>query len=182
MKFSRFILVSLAAIALSGLISSCKSHKKVVADSGSMTEKQIETKIKKETKTTALRTKIVEECKDWIGTPYKYGKSEKGEATDCSGMILVVYEEITGIKLPRNSAKQAEYCHQVTIEEILPGDLVFFATGKDPEKVSHVGLMMDKNNFVHASSSKGVVISEMSNPYYKRTFIKYGRIPDMKGK
>ncbi len=88
------------------------------------------------------------------------------------------YEKVTGIKLPRNSAQQKEFCNSLRKGDVLPGDLVFFATGKDPEKVSHVGIMIDDNRFIHASSSKGVVVSDASQPYYQRTFKGFGRVPD----
>ena len=57
------------------------------------------------------------------------------------------------------------------------GDLVFFATGKDPEKVSHVGILVDDNSFIHASTSKGVVVSRLHTPYYISRLIMYGRVP-----
>lgn len=123
------------------------------------------------------REKIVKEASDWLGTPYAYGKAEKGEGCDCSGMVLVVYEKITGVRLPRNSAQQKDFCKNLKKEDVKKGDLCFFATGKDPDKVSHVGIMIDEANFIHASSSKGVVISDITQPYYIRTFKGYGRIP-----
>ncbi|MCH5234981.1 MAG: C40 family peptidase [Muribaculaceae bacterium] len=124
--------------------------------------------------------KIADESLKWIGTPYKYGHSEKGVATDCSGMVIILYRDIADIKLPRNSAEQADFCDKLKEKDIQPGDLVFFATGKDKKKVSHVGVMIDGCKFVHASASKGVILSEMTTPYYQRTFIKYGRVPGMK--
>ena len=123
------------------------------------------------------REKVIAEAMTWIGTPYKYGHQNKGVATDCSGMVMVVFEEATGLKIPRNSAKQAEFCEVLSVKHILPGDLVFFATGKDKGKVSHVGIMIDEVQFIHASSSKGVTISSMATPYYQKAFLKYGRIP-----
>lgn len=122
--------------------------------------------------------KVAKEAKEWLGTPYRYAGYEKGEGTDCSGMVLSVYLDATGIKLPRNSAKQAEFCESVAGDELKIGDLCFFATGKDPNKVSHVGIMLDEDNFIHASTSKGVVISQLSSPYYVRTFMGFGHVPD----
>lgn len=158
-----------------GGFTSCKSHKKSKTED-IVKEHTLPVKGKKDKKST-IGEKIAEECITWIGTPYGYGRSEKGVSTDCSGMVLVVYLQIADVKMPRNSAKQAEFCHDIKEHEIEPGDLVFFATGKDKNKVSHVGVMIDGKKFVHASSSKGVVISEMTTPYYQRNFIKYGRVP-----
>lgn len=55
---------------------------------------------------------------------------------------------------------------------------MFFATGHDPEKISHVGIMIDDVCFVHASTKKGVIVSRIDTPYYIRTFIMFGRVPD----
>jgi len=124
--------------------------------------------------------RIVEEAYTWIGTPYKYACAEKGRSTDCSGMVMKVYEEVLGLKLPRNSAKQAEFCKEMNAGDVDAGDLVFFATGRDKSKVSHVGIVIDNENFIHASASKGVVVSKFANNYYQRTFVKFGRVPNMK--
>lgn len=119
---------------------------------------------------------LVEEAITWIGVPYTYAKSDKKEGTDCSGLVLRVYLDVLDVKLPRNSAKQAEFCKKINKKDVEPGDLVFFATGKDPDKISHVGMMIDKENFIHASSKKGVVISQLDTPYYIRTFRQAGRV------
>lgn len=115
----------------------------------------------------------------WMNTPYGYGKNEKGVASDCSGMVLSVYEKTTDIKLPRNSAKQAEFCNKLDESEVKTGDLVFFATGRDPEVISHVGIMIDSDKFIHASTKKGVIISEINTPYYIRTFKMFGHVPGL---
>lgn len=119
---------------------------------------------------------IAKEAYNWLGTPYAYAKSEKGKGTDCSGMVMKIYEEVGGCKIPRNSSKQAEFCHRLTNKDVGIGDLVFFATGKDSDKVSHVGIMVGDEDFIHASSSKGVVKSKINTPYYQRTFKMFGRI------
>lgn len=152
--------------------ASCKSH-------GPHQEKDIDKKDAvvriKDNKTPNNR--IVDEALTWMDTPYGYAMSEKGQGTDCSGMVMRVYLDIAGIKLPRNSAKQAEFCQRLKVDDVVAGDLVFFATGKDTERISHVGIMLDDVNFIHASTSKGVVISKVNSPYYTRTFKMYGRVP-----
>lgn len=122
--------------------------------------------------------KVVKEAMEWLGTPYKYGGAEKGKAADCSGMVMSAYLEATGIKLPRNSAKQAEFCKKISGDDLEIGDLCFFATGKDPNRISHVGIMIDNETFIHSSTSKGVVTSKITTPYYTRTLIQFGRVPD----
>lgn len=120
---------------------------------------------------------ILEEAYTWLGTPYTYAMQDKGIGTDCSGMVMSIYQKVIGCKLPRNSAKQAEYCQRIKEKNARIGDLVFFATGKDPDKISHVGIIVDEDNFIHASTSKGVVISKLHTPYYTGCLKMYGRVP-----
>lgn len=162
------------------MMASCKSHKKAHKGDDFKIEDTVEVNYKHlKGHNSKIRQKIAEESLTWLGTPYGYGHCEKGVATDCSGLVIAVYELITEIKLPRNSAEQAEYCNKLKERDVETGDLVFFATGKDKKKVSHVGIMLDGEKFIHASGSKGVIISEMTTPYYRRTLIKYGRVPDL---
>ncbi len=173
---SAIFAISLTTLAL----TSCRSSKK--ADS-TFYDSQLE-QIKKDrdkndkdhSQVSKSAKKIVKEAYGWLGTPYGYGKAEKGVACDCSGMVMSVYEKVTGVKLPRNSAKQQEFCKNLKKKDVREGDLCFFATGKDPDKVSHVGIMVDDKNFIHASTSKGVVVSDITQPYYVRTFKGYGRV------
>lgn len=174
-KKYQYWLVSLLVICVG--FSSCKSHKKARVEGSVIVEDVIEIKPHKGKKEKSVGDKLAKESLTWIGTPYGYGRSDKGVATDCSGMVLKVYEKVTEIKLPRNSAEQAAFCDDIDEGEVESGDLVFFATGKDKHKVSHVGIMLNRVEFVHASGSKGVIQSEMTTPYYKRNFVKYGRVP-----
>jgi lipoprotein Spr len=154
-------------------LSSCRSSKKIDSEKHPKSHTE-QIQVGKSSKT---QKKIIEEAETWIGTPYQYAHAEKGEGTDCSGMVMSVYESVTGVKLPRNSAKQAEFCQEIDAEDVETADLIFFATGKDPDRISHVGIVIDNERFIHASSTKGVVISNFTTPYYQRTFRKFGRVP-----
>lgn len=162
-----WIFMSMLVVMLSG----CKSHKQEV--SGVPSQEVVDANAS----LSDLQISIVEEAMTWMGTPYQYAGENKGRGTDCSGMVMKVYETATGERLPRNSAKQSEYCRTISRKDVQTADLVFFATGKDPSKVSHVGIMLDSNRFIHASSSKGVVISDINTPYYVKTLKKFGRVP-----
>ena len=171
-SFMRLAIRIVLSLILVSSLASCHSSKKITSSPGHPEVEEIH--IGKGNKS---QKKIIEEAYTWLGTPYKYAKAEKGEGTDCSGMVMMVYKEATGEKIPRNSAKQAEYCTPVNAEDVDMGDLVFFATGKDPERVSHVGIVIDSDSFIHASSSKGVVVSKLSSNYYQRKFRMFGRVP-----
>lgn len=126
--------------------------------------------------------RLEKEARRWLGTPYKYGgQTRKG--TDCSGMVMTVFEEVTGIKLPRDSRSQQEFCIPVTKKELSAGDLVFFSSSKSNARVSHVGLYIGNGEFIHASSSRGVIISRLDEPYYVSHYHSGGRVPALsKGK
>ena len=163
-------------VAISLLLSGChKSTKKdkIVVET---IETTVDIKEKKNNKK-GENEKLAEEALTWVGTPYRYGASEKGKATDCSGLVLMVYKKIANVDMPRNSAKQAQFCKKISKKEVKPGDLVFFAIGSNKNEISHVGVMIDEIRFVHASASKGVIISEMTTPYYERNFKMYGKVP-----
>lgn len=166
------------AFAMIFLLASCSSRHAVVKRGGKETQREIVSDVNHSLKNLrGMRREIVKEALSWEGTPYKYASADKVEGTDCSGMVLRVYETVAQVKLPRNSGKQSEFCETIRMKDLQPGDLVFFATGKDPSRVSHVGVMLDENHFIHASTSKGVVISDITTPYYQRTFICCGRVP-----
>lgn len=129
---------------------------------------------------TGEQRKIVKEAKSWLGTPYAYAMSDKGTGTDCSGFVLRVFESSINYSLPRNSAKQAEFCEEIAPEKATTGDLLFFGTGSDPLKVSHVGILIDQDKFIHCSTSKGVVETPVTSPYFSQRLLKIGRLPKQK--
>lgn len=123
--------------------------------------------------------KVIKEAETWIGTPYKYGGEQKGKEADCSGFVMRVYKDAIDCSLPRNSAKQYEFCKKIKRHNVKPGDLVFFATGSDPNLVSHVGIMVDDKRFLHTSSSKGVILSTLDSDYFAKRLIGFGKVACM---
>lgn len=161
---------------MAGLLCSCSSSRKAVASSSNSGDGFDYSEFLKSQHSLDSDTRaLFKEAATWLGTPYKYGGDKKGVGADCSGFVMRVFLDVLEIKLPRTSAKMAEFCKKITKPR--PGDLVFFATGKDKHRVSHVGIMLDEEHFIHTSSSKGVIVSSVTSPYYTRTFIKYGRVP-----
>lgn len=169
MKFFRMLAVAALAVTL----SACHSGKKHIEDR----EENVQIETIQTQKLKGVEKRLVEESLSWVGTPYRYAGSDKGKGTDCSGLVCKVYQQVTGKKLPRNSGKQAEFCDKIKRKALKAGDLVFFATGRDKSVISHVGIMIDSNQFVHASASKGVIVSDLDTPYYQRTFMMCGRVP-----
>ena len=175
-SFWRPVCCAVAALMLVA-VSSCSTGKK--AEKASSPDYSAEI-YKHGHRLSKQQERMLDEAMTWLGTPYKYGGAEKGEGTDCSGLVTRIYLEMTEIKLPRQSAKQAEFCKSLKQKEVHACDLVFFATGKDPNRVSHVGLLLDEETFIHASSSKGVCITRLDNPWYSKRLLGFGRVPGFK--
>ena len=116
--------------------------------------------------------KLIEHIHQWWGVPYRIGGST-GTGIDCSAFTQILVSETYGIKLPRTSHEQANHCIKIPKTELKEGDLVFFKTGRG---ISHVGLYLTNNKFVHASSSAGVVISDLNELYWDKRFVKAGRM------
>lgn len=110
---------------------------------------------------------------DWYGTKYKYGGMSKS-GTDCSGFCSVLYSSVYNKQIQRTTRELSKEINKVGKNKLKEGDLVFFNISK--KKNSHVGVYLKNNRFVHASTSKGVIISSLDNPYYKKTYNKGGSL------
>lgn len=109
-----------------------------------------------------LRQSIVNYAKKFIGSPYRWG-SESLYGIDCSGLVQAAFRHAK-IPLPRVAAEQAQVGSVVSKSQLKPGDLVFFNT--TGALFSHVGIYVGNNQFVSATTSNGVKIASLSNPYY----------------
>jgi hypothetical protein len=109
---------------------------------------------------------------DWFGTRYQYGGSTKA-GVDCSAFVCALENSVYGKTLPRTSREQFDQSQKIGTIYLQQGDLVFFNTRGG---VSHVGVYLSNNKFVHASTSSGVTISDLDEEYYKRRFVGAGRL------
>lgn len=110
----------------------------------------------------------------WLGTPYRFsGNGEQG--IDCSGFVNLLYSRVYGKQLgARNSADIYNSITKLDPDELREGDLVFFRIYR--KRISHVGLYLGNHKFVHASTSRGVIISDLNEPYYHKYFAGAGRL------
>ncbi|MCH3923538.1 MAG: NlpC/P60 family protein [Bacteroidales bacterium] len=126
-------------------------------------------------------TKLTNYCSSWIGTPHVMGGMSK-DGVDCSGFVWNVYNDVFNINLPRTSQDMEKAVEIIDNQEDLKeGDLVFF-NGGSGNKVNHVGIFINKDKFVHASSSKGVIVSSLNEKYWKNLYRSGGHHPKMKNK
>ena len=109
----------------------------------------------------------------WMGVPYKYGGVTMA-GVDCSGLVVNVMREARGIQLRRSSVEMMEEIEPIEKEELQPGDLLFFKIGG--MSGYHVGIYTGNGRFVHSSTSKGVIMSSLDEPYYIRHYFASGRI------
>ena len=116
--------------------------------------------------------KLVEYIHQWYAVPYRIGGTSK-EGIDCSAFVQGLANDAFAVQLPRTSREQAAFCSEIDRSQLQEGDLVFFNTSGG---ISHVGLYINNNKFVHASTSNGVIISDLDEPYWQRRFVKAGRI------
>ena len=104
-------------------------------------------------------------AKSWVGTPYIYGGSSRS-GIDCSGYVMLLYKELYGISLPHNASQMFNDSRGSSVSRgnLQEGDLVFFGSFW---KIDHVGIYLKGDRFTHASSSRGVIISPMSDNYWR---------------
>lgn len=111
---------------------------------------------------------IVSYAEYFLGMPYRYGGAAP-DGFDCSGYIMFLFREF-GKELPRTADLQATVGKPVSAADLKPGNVLFFATTEEPV-ISHCGLYIGGNRFIHASSgAKKVIISSFDSPYWRKAF------------
>ena len=103
---------------------------------------------------------------DWIGVPHRLGGLDH-RGVDCSGFVLQIYRSVFGVPVPRVTEDQVRAGTAVRSDALRPGDLVFFRISR---KQRHVGIYLSGGEFAHASSSRGVMISHLSEPYWQQRY------------
>ncbi len=104
-----------------------------------------------------------------VGVDYKFGGNTPGTGLDCSGLVRYVFQQATGISLPRSSKEQAKVGQSIDKSQLQPGDLVFFNTRRF--QFSHVGVYLGDNKFVHSPSRGGSVeVVNLDNRYWKKAY------------
>jgi lipoprotein Spr len=108
---------------------------------------------------------------EWMGTRYQLGGNSK-DGIDCSALMQNLFSSLYGITLPRTAREQYHSSKRISRAELKEGDLIFFNTIGG---ISHVGMYLQNNKFIHASSS-GVMISDLYEDYWLKHFIGSGRV------
>ena len=116
--------------------------------------------------TNTTKAKLEKQYLLYKGIPYKYGGTDK-RGFDCSGFTRTVYKNAFSIQLPRTTKTIAKIGRKISKRKLKPGDLVFFRPSR---RYRHVGVFIGSNTFIHSSTSKGIIKSNLDNPYWKKKF------------
>jgi cell wall-associated NlpC family hydrolase len=123
-----------------------------------------------ETLTNLNLLKLIDE---WYGTSYCFGGSTKN-CIDCSAFTHIIMQSIYNVNVPRTADEQYKASQHINLEDLDEGDLVFFNTNGGND-MSHVGIYLLNNKFVHAATSGGVMVSDLNDPYWKPRYRGAGR-------
>ena len=118
----------------------------------------------------SIRDDLARTAQSFIGIPYQWGSSSPGDGLDCSGLVLAVYQ-LNGLNVPRTSREQYSGGTHVHRRHLEKGDLVFFSTSGSG-RVSHVGIYIGENLFIHApGAGKTIRTESLSSDYFRHRFV-----------
>ncbi len=123
---------------------------------------------------------VIQTARSYTGTPYRYGGTTRS-GMDCSALVYHSFYSV-GITMPRISGDQSKMGKSIRTNEIKPGDVLFFATGKRKKQVTHSGIVTEATRgdvrFIHSSTSLGVSEDYLSNNYWSKAFLFARRVLD----
>lgn len=168
------VLLTLALLSSCGTVRHTGSSKGATTAGGRPATQEVPRHIDLSLQRSEATQTLLREADSWIGTAYRYGGNDRN-GVDCSGFVAQVFNSALRIKLPRTSQQQHDFCTAINRGDLREGDLVFF-TVRGGSKIGHVGIYIGNDQMVHASASKGVIISSLSQNYYTDNFFGAGRI------
>lgn len=113
-----------------------------------------------------IKSRLMDQYSDWKGVRYRLGGTSK-RGIDCSAFVQTTFREQFGLDLPRSTYQQEDTGKSIQRNKLRPGDLVLFRAGSTGR---HVGIYLGNDNFVHASTSSGVMISNLNEAYWKNRY------------
>lgn len=154
----------------------CNSNKQLKLTSQNNNEQSIQNKYSEILNVKPINiqnVKLYQFIDQWMGVKYKYGGISK-DGVDCSGFCNILYQEVYQKTLPRTSVDIAKELRKVSKDNLKEGDILLFDI--EGKKNAHVGIYLQNNKFIHASTSSGVIVSSLDNPYYQKAYNKGGKV------
>jgi len=153
------------------LLTGCKSSKQTTV----ITKKK---DLPEVSKSIGIADAIIDNAQDYNGVRYKFGGTTR-KGMDCSGLIYVSFKK-EDVQLPRISRDMAKKGYTIKLTNVEKGDLLFFKTSKTRNTINHVGLVTESKNgtieFIHATTSKGVITSSLKEDYWHSAFVEARRV------
>ncbi|EPQ7199396.1 MULTISPECIES: bifunctional murein DD-endopeptidase/murein LD-carboxypeptidase [Providencia] len=184
-KFKRNILRIIPAIAIAATLSACTSpdssrnaqrtthsEPRMLNGSSDSLAMASQDEFEQLVQSVDTKSKIMNQYANWKGVRYRLGGTTKS-GIDCSSFVQRTFIEQFGVALPRTTSEQESSGKSVNRNNLKAGDLVLFKTGR---RMKHVGIYIGDNKFVHASTSSGVIVSEMTNEYWSKRYYAGRRI------
>ncbi|MTC59298.1 bifunctional murein DD-endopeptidase/murein LD-carboxypeptidase [Providencia rustigianii] len=186
-KFKRYVWCLVPAVAIAVTLSACTAPK--TTKNSQTTARSSDARMLNATSNDSLamasqdefedlvrsvdtKSKIMDQYASWKGVSYRLGGTTKS-GIDCSSFVQRTFFEQFGVQLPRTTSEQESSGKSVKRNSLKAGDLVLFKTGR---RMKHVGIYIGDNKFVHASTSNGVIVSEMSNDYWSKRYYASRRV------
>ncbi|MFT4611362.1 MAG: cell wall-associated NlpC family hydrolase [Glaciecola sp.] len=165
-------------LVLSAFFASCNSSKRVVTKKTRTSKTTKKRNSSPSAATSKTVVNIIEHAKTFEGTRYKYGGTTK-KGMDCSGLVVTAFKK-EDILLPRTTSDLSKRGNWIDVKNVKEGDLLFFATKKNNRKINHVGIVTSSRpghvEFIHASSSRGVMISNLDESYWYLAYVQARRV------
>ncbi|MBK0033707.1 bifunctional murein DD-endopeptidase/murein LD-carboxypeptidase [Erwinia sp. S43] len=170
----RYILRAIPAVAFAALLSACSSNSghnvqtdtHAVKDQNGFLLQASQDEFEQMVQNVDIKSRLMDQYADWKGVRYRLGGTSK-RGIDCSAFVQTTFREQFGLDLPRSTYEQEDSGKSIQRAKLRPGDLVLFRAGSTGR---HVGIYIGNDNFVHASTSNGVMISNLNESYWKNRY------------
>lgn len=175
----RYVLRAIPAVAVAVLLSACSSQSnqhtaemRAVNDKSDFLLQASQDQFEDMVRNVDVKTKIMDQYALWKGVRYRLGGSTK-RGIDCSAFVQTTFREQFGLDLPRSTIEQRDMGTKIQRGKLRPGDLVLFRAGSTGR---HVGIYLGNDQFVHASTTSGVMISSMNEEYWNKRYREARRV------
>lgn len=176
----RYILRAIPAVAVAALLSACSSthtanmhpETHAVDSKNSFLLQASQDEFEEMVRNLDVKSRIMDQYASWKGVRYRLGGSTRN-GIDCSAFVQRTFQEQFGMTLPRSTSEQKDIGKSISRNKLVIGDLVLFKAGSTGR---HIGIYIGNNQFVHASTSSGVIISSMDEPYWNKRYNQARRV------